>query len=397
MTGRYLFFLCFSVFLTGYGINVHAVPSSDDLEKLQAQIKEEQQTHRALQRKAQDVATEVSGVQKKMVKAAETVQDFEETLTQLEKKRTELEEEESKINARLMQRQSQLVKMMSALQKMAINPPETLFFQPDDPIRTLRSSLLLKEGRAPLQAQTEKLRQDLDTLASLQAALRAQASQIKVASKRLEDEKSNMEKLMKQKFILQTHFEAESQQAKQKSIELGKQAKDLQDLLQKLDRERRKTLSLAHKQKPIFNIPMPARNDSAFYKSKGNLPLPARGRIIQTYGEKLESGLTTKGLTLQTRSAAQVVAPFDGTVLFAGPFKSYGNLLIVEHGEGYHSLLAGLGTINANVGQNILTGEPVGNMSTNGTQKLYIEFRKDGQPINPLDWFAAKQQKGKNK
>ena len=90
MTGRHLFFLCFSVFLTGYGINGHAVPSSDDLEKLQAQIKEEQQTHRALQRKAQDVATEVSGVQKKMVKAAETVQDFEETLTQLEKKRAEL-------------------------------------------------------------------------------------------------------------------------------------------------------------------------------------------------------------------------------------------------------------------------------------------------------------------
>ncbi len=371
----------------------YAAPSTNDLKKLQAQIKEEQQMHRALHKKAQDVASEVSSVQKKMVEAAQTVQDFEETLTKLEKKQAELQEEENKINTRLLLRQKQLVGLMSALQKMAINPPNTLFFQQNNPIQALRTSILLKEGRAPLQAQTEKLRQDLDTLNSLQAALRAQSAQIKVASQRLADEKSNMEKLMKQKFILQTHFETESQQAKRKSIELGKQAKDLQDLLQKLERERRKTLSLAHKQKPIFNIPMPARNDTAFRKSKGNLPLPVRGQIIQTYGEKLDSGLTAKGITLQTRAGAQVVAPFDGTVLFAGPFKSYGNLIIVEHGEGYHSLMAGLGDIQANVEQDILTGEPVGNMSTSGPQKLYIEFRKDGQPINPTSWFAANQKK----
>ena len=371
----------------------YAAPSTNDLKKLQAQIKEEQQMHRALHKKAQDVASEVSSVQKKMVEAAQTVQDFEETLTKLEKKQAELQEEENKINTRLLLRQKQLVGLMSALQKMAINPPNTLFFQQNNPIQALRTSILLKEGRAPLQAQTEKLRQDLDTLNSLQAALRAQSAQIKVASQRLADEKSNMEKLMKQKFILQTHFETESQQAKRKSIELGKQAKDLQDLLQKLERERRKTLSLAHKQKPIFNIPMPARNDTAFRKSKGNLPLPVRGQIIQTYGEKLDSGLTAKGITLQTRAGAQVVAPFDGTVLFAGPFKSYGNLIIVEHGEGYHSLMAGLGDIQANVEQDILTGEPIGNMSTSGPQKLYIEFRKDGQPINPTSWFAANQKK----
>ncbi len=397
MCRRCFFFLCLSIFLSWSNITTYAAPSPHDLKKLQDQIKEEQQTHKELKRKAQSIASEVSSVQKKMVKAAQTVQDFEETLTQLEKKRAELEKDEEKIKNHLKERHQQLVQIMSALQKMAINPPETLFFQAQDPILALRSSLLLKQGRTPLLAQTEKLRQDLDTLTSLQAALQAQATQIKVASHRLEEEKSNMEKLMKQKFILQTHFETESQQAREKSIELGKQAKDLQDLLQKLDIERQKTLSLANKQKPIFNIPMPSRNDTAFYKSKGNLPLPVRGRIIQSYGDKLDSGLTAKGLTMQTRNNAQVVAPFDGTILFAGPFKSYGNLLIIEHGQGYHSLLAGLGHINANVGQNILTGEPVGNMSTNAPQRLYIEFRKDGQPINPINWFAVKQQKRKSK
>ena len=94
---------------------------------------------------------------------------------------------------------------------------------------------------------------------------------------------------------------------------------------------------------------------------------------------------------MQTRPGAQVIAPFDGVVLFAGPFKGYGNLLIIEHGDGYHSLLSGLERLDVGVGQNVLTGEPVGIMSTEGPQKLYIEFRKEGQPVNPGSWFASKK------
>ena len=148
--------------------------------------------------------------------------------------------------------------------------------------------------------------------------------------------------------------------------------------------------SAASRQKPILSVPQPTAVEGAFFKSKGNLPLPVRGRVIQRYGDTTMGGGTAKGITMQTRQAAQVVSTFDGTVLFAGPFKDYGNLIIIEHDAGYHTLLSGLTRIDCAVGQSVLTGEPVGIMSAQKPEKLYIEFRQNGQPINPSEWFVSK-------
>ena len=107
----------------------------------------------------------------------------------------------------------------------------------------------------------------------------------------------------------------------------------------------------------------------------------------------METGLTRKGITIETGVGAQVVVPHDGTVVFAGPFKGYGRLLIIEHGEGYHSLLAGLARIDNVIGQQVLSGEPAGIMGglKNGPPVLYVELRRNGQPINPLPWLAARK------
>ena len=369
-------------------------PSPADLEELQAQLEEERKAQTQMHKKAQNIAAEVSSVKKQMVKAASLVQNNEETLTALEKNLKELEEKKVEVEDRLAKRESQIVILMSGLQKMAVYPPDAVFFSPQNPIDNLRSSLILKSTHEPLRGTVEKLKQELNKLASLQAAIKAQAAQIRLAAMRLEDEREKMEKLMQQKSILQSHFEFESQDAKKKADALGKKAKNLEDLLEKLEKEKQKKMQkladAAAKQKPILSIPMPAAVAGAFEKSLGSLPLPARGRIIQRYGDTTLGGSSAKGLTMQTRSNAQVISPFDGTVLFAGEFKGYGNLIIIEHGDGYHSLLSGLNTIDCTVGQNVLTGEPVGRMSNNEADKLYLEFRKNGQPVNPETWFASK-------
>jgi len=100
-------------------------------------------------------------------------------------------------------------------------------------------------------------------------------------------------------------------------------------------------------------------------------------------------------LTMETARSAQVIAPFEGKVAFAGQFRGYGQLLIIEHGGGYHTLLAGMARIDVHVDQWILTGEPVGIMGRKGARKpaLYLEIRKQGQPINPLPWLAARKGK----
>ncbi len=125
-----------------------------------------------------------------------------------------------------------------------------------------------------------------------------------------------------------------------------------------------------------------------FFNAKGRLSRPVRGNISTEYGQETSKGVTSKGITYITRPKAQVIAPFDGTVIFSGPFKGYGNIIIIEHGDGYLSLLAGLGNIDCELGQMLLQGEPIATMPNKIDTKLYVEIRKDRQPINPKPWIA---------
>jgi septal ring factor EnvC (AmiA/AmiB activator) len=139
-----------------------------------------------------------------------------------------------------------------------------------------------------------------------------------------------------------------------------------------------------------------------FSDARGKLPLPAQGRRALTFGERTQFGGQSKGMVIETRPSAQVTSPCDGWVVYAGEFRSYGQLLIINAGDGYHVLLAGLSQIDVQPGQFVLTAEPVGTMS--GGQKnsssapvggpvLYVELRKDGRPIDPDPWWASGQQK----
>jgi len=120
-----------------------------------------------------------------------------------------------------------------------------------------------------------------------------------------------------------------------------------------------------------------------------------RGQVTLSFGQPGEAGQPHRGLTYETRPDAQIVAPFDGHVAYAGLFRGYGLILIIDHGEGYHTLLAGLGRIDAVAGQVVAAGEPVGAAGTpeSGNPNIYVEFRRNGQPINPLPWLAARNEK----
>ncbi|MFQ5346949.1 MAG: murein hydrolase activator EnvC family protein, partial [Rhodothalassiaceae bacterium] len=141
-----------------------------------------------------------------------------------------------------------------------------------------------------------------------------------------------------------------------------------------------------------------------FAAARGSLPLPVRGALVKEFGEQ-SGALHERGITIAALPGAQVVAPYDGRVVFAGPFRGYGQLLIISHGGGYHTLLAGMARIYATVGQWVLAGEPVGEMAAGDaraavvaggagatagtTPKLYVELRQGGEPVDPLPWLAA--------
>jgi septal ring factor EnvC (AmiA/AmiB activator) len=148
-----------------------------------------------------------------------------------------------------------------------------------------------------------------------------------------------------------------------------------------------------------------------FQLAKGKLPVPAQGRRVLSFGEKTQYGGQSKGLVRETRHNAQVTSPCDGWIVYAGEFRSYGQLLIINAGGGYHVLVAGLSQIDVQPGQFVLAAEPVGTMSgaprtaqittqvsaqdgaPSNSPVLYVEFRKDGQPIDPDPWWVAGHQK----
>jgi septal ring factor EnvC (AmiA/AmiB activator) len=142
-----------------------------------------------------------------------------------------------------------------------------------------------------------------------------------------------------------------------------------------------------------------------FTEARGLLPLPVQGRRVLAFGDRTQYGSQSKGIVIETRQGAQVVSPADGWIVHAGEFRSYGQLLIINAGGGYHILLAGLSQIDVQLGQFVLAGEPVGVMSTAGKAAqpkapdapvlpvLYVEFRKDKRPIDPDPWWVDASRK----
>jgi septal ring factor EnvC (AmiA/AmiB activator) len=167
--------------------------------------------------------------------------------------------------------------------------------------------------------------------------------------------------------------------------------------------ERAKSLRelFAHLQKAAIPKPKPRRPQTTYRPAAsiaktnfGAMTQPARGKLVERFGQDTKTGSSAKGATFKTRLRAQVVAPFNGKVVFAGPFKGYGQILIIQHGDAYHTLLAGMWRVDATLGQQLLAGEPIGVMgSQEAGTRFYVEVRRKGQPVNPLPWFVAAKDK----
>ena len=295
------------------------------------------------------------------------------------------------------------------MQNLALKPTESLFVQPLTPVEIIRSAMLLRETVPQLEENANRIKAQLDKIEKQKQQVEAQVKKIINQKEQMEQEHAELKSMMKRKSALRNSIENKSEEAKKKVTKLAAQAQDLRDLLDKLEKERqeklrkeqeaeRKRLAEEKRKKKeeekqradlIKFKPQSIKEiGENFIKAKGKLPLPARGQIVTRYGEETAKGVTSKGIIVKTRPQAQVVAPFDGNVIFAGPFRGYGNVIIIEHGKGYLSLMAGLDTVDCELGQMLLAGEPIGLMPEDDS-KLYVEIRKDNHPINPLTWIKS--------
>ena len=387
-------------------------PADKNLEEVQRAIEATRKQDRDIRRRADALKAEMGKLRKQSVKIARSIQEHEAELSLVETRLADLAREEAEKSAALGHRREQFSSVLMVLERLVRYPPEALIVQPLSPPDMVRSAILLRAAVPRIEKDAGKLRRDLMELARTRADSVHHQNQLAIATRDLEAERKRLAALSKQTNEIRRDTLSEGRKVARRIKKLGREARDLRNLIEALERERREreareleereqrekataAAALAPPPPPPPPPPKPAFGGIPISKARGLLPFPAVGRVVGRYGQTTDTGLTRKGITIRTRPDAQVIAPYDGQVVFAGPFRGYGQLLIIEHGEGYHSLVAGMARIDGFIGQWVLAGEPVGVMGSRegGKPALYLELRRKGRPINPLPWLAARKRK----
>ncbi|WP_214470777.1 murein hydrolase activator EnvC [Mesorhizobium sp. dw_380] len=352
-----------------------------------------------------------------LIQSAMTEQKLGQDIEDIGAKLEGLKAQQQKIRASLAARRDVLAEVLGALQRMGLNPPPAILVKPEDALSSVRSAILLGAVVPELRQQTDSLLADLKEQTRVTASIEAERARLTAAVGDQTAEKKRLGMLLEAKQKLEADTKAQMAAEQQKSEALAAKASSLKDLIASLEAQADKTRKAADAAKAtsadqpsddktasLAALPVPEGNrltaSAPFSALQGQIALPVTGRIKRRFGADDGSGAVMLGDMLATQSGAIVTAPADGNVLYAGPFRSYGQLLILNAGDGYHVVLAGMSRISVVTGQSVLAGEPVGAMGEarvastsvskngNATPELYVEFRKDGKPVDPAPWWA---------
>lgn len=383
-----------------------AAQNRDDLNRIEGEIESQRSREAELTRKSETLAAEIAALRQKAIGAARATQDSESLLTRLERRLQQTQEELRRQEAALQKRRQQIGGTLLALERLSRNPPRALLLTPSKPMEVVRQAMLLRTSLPIIQDRAEELREGVQELTETRDDINRQLDALKGAADLYTDQHSLLDAVIEKQAALLRQTETERKRTAQRLKRLTHEAETLKELFARLEAERPAPPPAAPQpqengrdnaqadapppEKQVAALTAPRPSALRPFPNRGSITLPVRGDLSRHYGESTPYGNTAKGLTFETRPAGRVVAPYDGKVVFSGPFRGYGQILIIEHSGGYHTLLSGLERVDASVGQWLLAGEPVGIMPKpdSGNPRLYFELRREGQPINPLPWFA---------
>ncbi len=367
-------------------------------------------------------ATEVerARLNERLLEAARKSADSEQRLSALEEEMAALRADEGAIRRQLREQHREIGDLLAVMQRMGREPPPVMVTQREDALRMVRSGMLLNSFFPALRSRADSLASRLSELTRVLTEKQRRAEQLAA-------EKDEMERLRArtQELIAEKRQRLKEQRARLDALDRAAERhaatiSDLGELLQTLDEEVAARTGLGDYEEELQSgeivelkprakqaaFVQPGRMKPAvpFAQAKGLLMLPASGPIVRDFADEDDLGIESKGVSIETRARAQVVSPADGWVSYAGEFRSYGQLLIINAGGGYHILLAGMEEIYVRRGQFVLSGEPVASMGEASASEdrsgnearpsLYVEFRKDEKPIDPKPWWASELAKG---
>jgi septal ring factor EnvC (AmiA/AmiB activator) len=381
---------------------------SQELEKLRGEQSKSAKAAAALKREIEALGSNRRTLNQSLIRSATTLRELENEVATTQARLKPLDDKEARIRQSLEGRRAVIAEVLAALQRIGHHQPPALIARPEDALAAVRTAMLLGAVLPDMQQRVQALVNDLNDLLTVRRKIATERNLLQREITSLEKERTRLAALIAERQKQQSERESALAAERAKARALAAKADNLQDLIAKLEKD----LGIAEKsaRESLPTTPkaaLAALHDPgrmapavAFASLHGKVPTPVNGIKIKGYGAPDGVGGLEKGVSIATRAGAQVTAPADGWVVYAGPFRSYGQLLILNAGGGYHILLAGMARISVDLGQFVLAGEPVAVMG-NGSHiaailaagssqpVLYVEFRKDGSPVDPGPWWAA--------
>lgn len=412
-------------------------PDPDQLTR-EAQAKEQEKQARAIELKAIEerlagnaearakleaeiaaIRADRSALNTALLETTRRTQTAESRIGAIETRLALLQSSESAIRRSLESRRHLIAEVLAALQRIGRRPPPAVLVRPEDILEAVRASMLLGAVVPDLRQEIEILGTDLRELVRLREGIADERKAISVQMQELAGERQRLASLIEARREREATAARDAEAQRGAGSELASQARGLRDFVERMEKEitsasraadaARQALEAETREQRqrmaalAFKDPARLAPKIAFAEARGLLPLPAAGSQLRGFGENDGSGGTTRGISVETRPNALVSAPSDAWVVYAGPFRSFGQLLILNAGGGYYMLLAGMQRIDVNLNQFVLAGEPVAVMgetseaaativgSGTGQPVLYIEFRKDGVSVDPTPWWTKPQ------
>ncbi len=392
-----LFALPFLLFFVGAPSMAQDVDPSR-LEDLKDKAAAEKSLEADIKVKKDKVKNEISVLSRDVRNMSSKLSNLE---TQQDKILSELEglnQQRGIIADNIGERKKSVTQLLSALQRIESNPPPALAVSPNDAANASRAGILMAGLTDQLSGKVKTLQRQLEDLNTVEAEIETQQSKLAENKKSVSARKNQIESKVKEKNALERSLSADYAAAQSRRKALAAEAESLQDLIDQLERKSR---DVVPRIKPDPNAPDPQPEDSRenessnpvtfaagdlrFSASKGRLHTPVSGKLRKRYAS------SHPGITIDTKQGTQVWAPAAGRVEFAGAFKNYGQVAILNVGDGYYVLLTGLGRVLVQSDSDVSAGDPVGLMPVNSSsnEKLYIEVRKNGSTIDPVPWFGT--------
>ncbi len=395
-------------------------PTVDDLKAIESSITLSQERIDALKAELAELEGDQTRQNAALIAAAQRVKMAEIEVADVEERLSALIVSEMEVRGRLDGSKAEIANVLAALERISLNPPPPLIVDPDDALGSARSAILIAAIVPQLRAKADLVTADLKALTDIKAQALAEEATLKANYSVLEEEQLRIATLIaarKQGIdVRSSELAAEESEA----MALAARASSLKELIGSLS-ERAGNVATPSANGPLDpNVPVlttaeiqtafanNARTEPAipFAAARGWLTLPANGVNVVDFGTSDGFGGISHGISLVTRAEAQVVAPADGWVLYKGPYLNYGQIVILNTGESYTALLAGLETVTVDIGQFVQMGMPLGSMGSRTIGRsvttnagaaqptLYIELRQNNEPVDPTGWWANLTQSG---